>query len=70
MNYGNEGEYPQGWKNLAGKRRGIKRAKEETGDESSVDTDSDTNLSSSSSDGSIGSLDEEAAALERQFQQN
>lgn len=73
MDYENEGEFPQGWQMKIGKRsRGLKRSLEDEDDgaddnESSGSSQSSTTSSSVDDDGDDCSLDEEAAALERQF---
>lgn len=67
MNYENEGEFPQGWKNLAESRRGVKRSKDDS-DEDDEEEDNVTTSSDGEDSDDDGSLDEEAAALERQFQ--
>lgn len=70
MNYEYEGEYPQGWKNLAGNRKGVKRPNNDSDEENNHDeSEQEDNVTTSSDgEGSDSSLDEEAAALERQFQ--
>lgn len=71
MNYEYEGEFPQGWKSLTGNKRGVKRPNNDSDEENNhgeSEQEDDVTTSSDDGEGSDSSLDEEAAALERQFQ--